>query len=301
MSVTPLVGEDGLREGTIAVFHDASESLRQHTELAEAYERLREHDRLKSIFFNKISHELRTPLNVILGMCQLLGREISLTEFQSESIERIERNARSLLTLVNDLLEYSRLEAGRAALHIEAVNVTQVISDAVAFHADEAREKKLNLSVNIAPDIGRVYTDNRKLEQVVANLVGNGLKFTMNGGVHVSAKGVDEERWMLEVRDTGIGMTEEEQAIIFDEFRQVDDRLARRFGGVGLGLAITNKIVQLMGGTISVESAIGTGSCFRVVWLRRTQPRTGTGSLLPANETAENLVLNSAHRFTHTG
>ncbi|MCP9493025.1 MAG: ATP-binding protein [Pyrinomonadaceae bacterium MAG19_C2-C3] len=283
ISVTPLIGEQGTREGLIAVFHDATEEVRGHIELVEAYERLREHDRLKSVFFNKVSHELRTPLNVILGVCQLLGRDAQapLTSFQNDSVERMERNARSLLKLVNDLLDYSRLEAGRVALEIEQVDVEQVIAETVKSFAGEAEAKKLELRFSVAPEAKIVFTDRRKLERITANLISNAIKFTMSGGVYIRATAHESEHWILEVRDTGIGMTMEEQSFIFDEFRQVDDRLARSFGGIGLGLAITNKIVALLGGTLSVTSVIGEGSTFRIVWLRHAQPRTGTGSLIP--------------------
>lgn len=282
MSVTPLVGEGGVREGLIAVFHDATDEVRRHNELVEAYQRLREHDRLKSVFFSKISHELRTPLNVILGICQLLARDTRqpLARTQTELVDRMTRNARSLLALVNDLLEYSRLEAGRAALELETFDLPNAINEAVAPFEAEAEAKNLQLEVEVDESIGAVHTDRRKLQQVVASLVGNAVKFTMSGGVYVSAQANENEAWTFEVTDTGIGMTRDEQEIIFDEFRQVDDRLARRFGGIGLGLAITKKIVELMGGKISVQSELQKGSTFRVRWARRAQPRTGTGSLI---------------------
>jgi signal transduction histidine kinase len=259
ISVTPLVVEnaekDSKRSGIVAVFRDITVEVRQHNEVVSAYERLREHDRLKSAFVANISHELRTPLNVILGICQLLGRDrqLPLAPLQTEAVGRMERNARSLLLLVNDLLDYSRLEAGRSALHIERVNVAELIDEVAETHAQEAREKSIELRAETEDDLQNLTTDKNKLTQVISILVSNALKFTPPGGsINVVASLLDAERWQLEVKDNGIGMSADEVAIIFDEFRQADDRLTRQYGGVGLGLAITRKIVELLDGEITV-------------------------------------------------
>src|SRR5919202_494070 len=193
---------------------------------------------------------------------------------------RMERNARLLLEMVNDLLDYSRLEAGRSALHLESINVAEVIADIVEDYAAEVKDKQIELLAEVSPDLGEVLTDRHKLSQVLSNLVGNAVKFTSAGGVIVRAAPLDEERWTLEVSDTGIGMTRDALTYIFDEFRQVDDRLARAYGGTGLGLAITRKIVELMEGEISVESRPSEGSHFRITWPRIVRQRTGTGSLV---------------------
>jgi signal transduction histidine kinase len=192
----------------------------------------------------------------------------------------MERNARSLLELVNDLLDYSRLEAGRAALHLESVDVSETISKIVLDYVDETKEKRIELRQEISPELGHVLTDKHKLQQVLSNLIGNAVKFTTAGSVTVSAAPQDAERWYLEVSDTGIGISSDALGYIFDEFRQVDDRLARSYGGTGLGLAITRKIVELLEGEISVESQPDAGSRFRIVWPRRIRQRTGTGSLV---------------------
>lgn len=285
MSATPLTGEDGRHEGAVAVFRDITEEVEQHGELVSAYDRLREHDRLKSAFVSNISHELRTPLNVIIGLCQLLARDrqLPLAGLQHEAVTRMERNARSLLELVNDLLDYSRLEAGRAALHLESVDVSETINRIIQDYVEEAKEKRIELRQEIAPDLDSVLTDKHKLQQVLSNLIGNAVKFTTAGSVIVRAAPLDPERWYLEVSDTGIGISSDALSYIFDEFRQVDDRLARSYGGTGLGLAITRKIVELLEGEISVESEPDAGSRFRIVWPRRIRQRTGTGSLIEKN------------------
>ncbi len=282
ISATPLTREDGKQEGAVAVFRDITEEVRQHDELVAAYDRLREHDRLKSAFVSNVSHELRTPLNVIIGLCQLLERDhqLPLAPLQEEAVTRMERNARSLLELVNDLLDYSRLEAGRSALHLETVEVGAVVKSVAEDYAAEIKDKRIELRTEVAPGLGRVMTDQYKLRQVLANLIGNALKFTSSGSVTVTAAPLDVERWYLEVSDTGIGISRDALGYIFDEFRQVDDRLARAYGGTGLGLAITRKIVELLEGEISVESKPEEGSRFRIIWPRHVRQRTGTGSLL---------------------
>jgi len=285
ISATPLIGEDGAQQGAVAVFRDITETVEQHNELVGAYDRLREHDRLKSAFVSNMSHELRTPLNVIIGLCQLLERDpqMPLAPAQNEVVGRMQRNARQLLELVNDLLDYSRLEAGRAALHLESVNVAEVIRSIAAEYSAEMENKKIGLRALIAPELGAIVTDKHKLAQIISNLVGNALKFTSAGTINVAAGELGANRWYIEVSDTGIGMSREALTYIFDEFRQVDDQLARSYGGTGLGLAITRKIVELLEGEITVESEPKEGSRFRITWPRVVRQRTGTGSLIGRN------------------
>ncbi len=260
--------------------------MRKHEELLAAYDRLREHDRLKSAFVANMSHELRTPLNVIIGLCQLLSRDPGqpLAPLQSDAVGRMERNGRALLEMVNDMLDYSRLESGRTALYLEQVGAGEIIGSVVRGFEQEAREKKIELRVEVSPEVGVVSTDRRKLTQVVSCLVSNALKFTSAGSVSVSAGTEGEDRWYIEVTDTGIGISSDALAYIFDGFRQVDDRLTRSYNGVGLGLAITRRIVELLGGEIKVESRQNEGSRFRITWPREARPRTGTGSLVAPRE-----------------
>jgi len=286
VSATPLQGEGGRAGGVVVVFRDITEEVTQHQQLLAAYDRLREHDRLKSAFVANMSHELRTPLNVIIGLCQLLSRDPAapLAPLQTDAVVRMERNARALLELVNDMLDYSRLEAGRSALHLETLDVGEVIGSVASEYEAEAREKKIVLNVEVAPELRRVRTDRRKLTQVVSCLVSNALKFTSAGRVSVSAGAAGPERWYIEVTDTGIGISSDALAYIFDGFRQVDDRLTRSYNGVGLGLAITRRIVELLDGEIAVESRQNEGSRFRITWPREARPRTGTGSLVHPRE-----------------
>jgi signal transduction histidine kinase len=282
VSATPLAGEGSRGAGVVAVFRDITNEVGQYRELMDAYSRLREHDRLKSAFVANVSHELRTPLNVIIGLCQLLERDrhAPLAPLQSEAVIRMERNAHALLELVNHLLDYSRLEAGRAALMLEEVDVGGVVSEAVSAFEAAARDKRLRLRAEVAPGLESVVTDRHRLSQVLTNLLSNAVKFTATGEITVSAAPADGARWTLEVKDTGIGISPEAIGFIFDEFRQVDDRLARSYSGVGLGLAITRKIVELLGGEIAVESGLDRGSRFHITWPLAAQQRTGTGSLV---------------------
>ena len=293
ISATPLTGEDGKPEGAVAVFRDITEEVQSHDELVAAYDRLREHDRLKSAFVTNISHELRTPLNVIIGLCQLLERDrrLPLADLQTEAVVRMERNARALLEMVNDLLDYSRLEAGRAALHLEKIKVGGVVEEVIADYAAEIKDKRVEVKAEISTELGYVLTDRHKLSQVLSNLLGNAIKFTAEGSIAITAAPVDDHFWYLEVSDTGIGMTREALGYIFDEFRQVDDRLARAYGGTGLGLAITKKIVELLEGEISVESLPQKGSSFRITWPRIVRQRTGTGSLIEKAVPASNRLF----------
>jgi PAS domain S-box-containing protein len=297
ISATPLTGENGRPEGAVAVFRDITEEVRQHDKLVAAYDRLREHDRLKSAFVSNISHELRTPLNVIIGLCQLLARDrqLPLAGLQNEAVTRMERNARSLLELVNDLLDYSRLEAGRAALHLENVDVDETVREIVEDYAGEMKDNRVVVRAEISQELGHVWTDKHKLQQVLSNLIGNAIKFTTAGSVIVSATPLEGDRWCLEVSDTGIGISSEALTYIFDEFRQVDDRLARSYGGTGLGLAITRKIVELLEGEISVESEPQAGSRFRITWPRAVRQRTGTGSLVGKNVPAPDEAIEFLH------
>ena len=282
VGATPLAGEGGETAGVVAVFRDVTEEVRSHEELVSAYDRLREHDRLKTAFVASVSHELRTPLNVIIGMCQLLARDPveRLAPAQSDSVRRVERNARTLLELVNKMLEYSRLEAGRSALDVRQVEVGEVVREVAESFAGEAAEKLIDLRIEIGPDAGRAQTDLSKLRQVISYLVSNAVKFTAEGAVSVSCGAAGDDRWFVEVEDTGIGIPSEALSYIFEGFRQVDDKLTRAYKGVGLGLAITRRIVELLEGEIAVESRPGEGSRFRVVWPRRVRQRTGTGSLV---------------------
>jgi PAS domain S-box-containing protein len=239
-------------------------ALRRAKEVAE------ESARAKSTFLATMSHELRTPMNGVLGCTQLL-KDSSLSDQQRELIETMHRSADALLTLVNDILDFSKIEAGKMTLEVADVNLRALIHDVMTLTEGLASQKGLALEVNIAPDVPKEFRgDPIRLRQILFNLVGNAIKFTKRGSVAVavSLQSTLPDRpegviLQWSVRDTGIGLTPEQQSQLFKAYAQAEASTARRFGGTGLGLMICRQLVELMGGTITVDSVVGEGSTFR--------------------------------------
>jgi signal transduction histidine kinase len=247
---------------------DLRQALRDATyELVKANEELQEANRLKTQFLARVSHELRSPLNAIIGYTDmnLAGYYGKLNEAQQDGLERVQRNSRQLLALINDVLDLSRIEAGRMELQQDVVDPRALVHSVVATVEPRAREKKLRLSYEVAPDLPRALIgDEVRLNQVLLNLVDNAVKFTSRGSVHVWAQVGTGDSWTLQVRDTGRGISEREVAHIFDEFRQGEAARGRELGGTGLGLAIVRRLVEAMGGSINVKSRLEVGSTFTV-------------------------------------
>ncbi|MBK9306566.1 MAG: response regulator [Nitrospira sp.] len=238
--------------------------------LRRAKEAAEESARAKSTFLATMSHELRTPMNGVLGCTQLL-KDSSLSDQQRELIETMHRSADALLTLVNDILDFSKIEAGKMTLEVADVNLRALIHDVMTLTEGLASQKGLALEVNIAPDVPEEFRgDPIRLRQILFNLVGNAIKFTKRGRVvvAVSLQSTVPDRpegviLQWSVRDTGIGLTPEQQSQLFKAYAQAEASTARRFGGTGLGLMICRQLVELMGGTIAVDSVVGEGSTFR--------------------------------------
>ncbi len=236
----------------------------QRQQLRQRNLQLLEAARLKSQFLATMSHELRTPMNAVIGFSQLLlrQRQHPLTPQQADMMERILSNGKHLLALINEILDLSKIEAGRLELKLEAFNLVNLIRATIDEIRSLADEKHLALYVHTEIQNSNVINDSVRLRQVLVNLLSNAIKFTDSGSVRVEVKDISPERLAIVVKDTGIGIAEEQLEHIFEEFRQVDQSLAKKYPGTGLGLAITKSLVELMQGTITVESQLGQGSTF---------------------------------------
>ncbi|HEX9689965.1 MAG TPA: response regulator [Thermoanaerobaculia bacterium] len=246
----------------------------QRSRIARTNLELQRASALKDRFLASVSHELRTPMTVILGFTGALlkGGQGNLNAQQRESLERVQRNAKLLLGLINDVLDISKIEAGKVEIDRQAVSLPLLALQIESDYREAARNKGLNFRTEVAPGLATLTTDPARILQIVANLVGNALKFTERGSITVRFEPREEDRWAIVVSDTGIGISEEEHAAIFDEFRQGEAPEHRGRGGTGLGLAIVKKLASILGGTVSVVSAPGKGSRFTVVFPRDVPP-----------------------------
>jgi len=244
----------------------AIQNARLFREIEEKGHQLQVASQHKSQFLANMSHELRTPLNAILGYAELLldGIYGELSEKARGVLERVQTNGKHLLGLINDVLDLSKIEAGQLTLAIEDYAMPAVVHSVVSATESLAKAKGLTLASAVPRDLPLARGDERRLTQVLLNLVGNAIKFTDAGEIGISVA-VADGRFDLAVRDTGPGIATADQARIFDEFQQVDNSNTRRKGGTGLGLSISRKIVELHGGTISVDSELGKGSTFHVI------------------------------------
>ncbi|MEZ5844852.1 MAG: GAF domain-containing protein [Hyphomicrobiaceae bacterium] len=243
----------------------AINNARLFREIEEKGEQLRVASQHKSQFLANMSHELRTPLNAILGYTELIQDGVygDLAPKVTGVLERVQANGRHLLGLINDVLDLSKIEAGQLTLSYDDFALGTIIHAVVAATESLAAEKNLVLSADVAPALPIGRGDERRITQVLLNLVGNAIKFTDAGEVRISAE-AREARFIIKVRDTGPGISASEQSLIFEEFHQVDNSNTKKKGGTGLGLAISKRIIEMHGGRISVRSEPGKGATFRV-------------------------------------
>ncbi len=244
----------------------AIQNARLFREIADKSEQLALASQHKSQFLANMSHELRTPLNAILGYAELLVDGIYgvLPDRPKGVLDRIQNNGKHLLALINDVLDLAKIEAGQLTFTLEDYSVPEVVKSVVTATEPLATSKGLKFTAVLQDDLPMAHGDARRVSQVLLNLVGNAIKFTDEGEVEiraVAAKG----QFVLTVRDTGPGIADADQDRIFGEFQQIDNSNTRKKGGTGLGLAISKRMVEMQGGTISVDSALGQGSTFRVV------------------------------------
>ncbi|MDN4175689.1 ATP-binding protein [Nocardioides sp. SOB77] len=283
VSVTglPIVVDDEV-VGVYGVAEDITARNRMQRELTRTRRSAEQASEAKSMFLANVSHEIRTPLTAVMATTELLV-DSGLDPEQERFAEAVQRSSQRLLRLVDDILDLSAIEAGRATVHDVDLDLTNVVGDAVALVRPVAAEKGLTVSLGVDPDLPRHLTgDPERLAQVVTNLLDNAVKFTPEGrirvGVEVAETRASTTKVVVRVEDTGIGITEEQQPRLFQAFSQGDPSITRRYGGTGLGLAICKQLVTLMGGSIWVSSIPGEGSTFAfAVPLGRPESGPGVG------------------------
>ncbi|MFM8441765.1 MAG: PAS domain S-box protein [Methylococcus sp.] len=270
VTAIPVLREDGRFVELLGVSRDIDERKRHAHELQLARDAANDANQAKSRFLAHMSHEIRTPMNGVLGMAQILARE-GLTPDQRQMIDSILAAGRSLLSIINDILDLSKIEAGQLQLEPRPFDLNRTLAHVVSIGGVNARAKGIDLRLAVDPAIaGGWLGDALRLEQVLFNLAGNAIKFTEKGEVviHVRPLELDAShgRLRFEIEDSGIGMDAEAVARLFTPFSQADASITRRFGGTGLGLSISKRLVELMGGEIGVRSTPGVGSVFWFDW-----------------------------------
>ncbi len=267
---SPLLDDEGNVVAVVSLAHDITEKLREQDELRRARDQAEQAARAKSEFLANMSHEIRTPMNAVIGMTTLL-LDSSLDLEQRDAAETIRRSSESLLTIINEILDFSKIESGRLELESLPFDPRRALAETLDMVRPEAERRGLSLLLDLDPALpGAVLGDQTRLCQVLLNLVGNALKFTERGSVRVSAELVRDADLPLihvAVQDTGIGIPRERRDRLFRSFSQVDASTTRRFGGTGLGLVISKRLVELMGGVMWVESEVQVGSTFHFTLL----------------------------------
>jgi len=261
--------------GIVAIYADITDLKRAEFELRRAMEQAEEATRAKSQFLANMSHELRTPLNAVIGITEMLEEDAE-DQGQEDFIEplrRIRGAGNHLLQLINEILDLSKIEAGRLELHFEDIDVKALVDELAMTAAPLAEKNGNRLEIRCPKDIGRMRVDMTRVRQVMLNLLSNACKFTEKGEVSLDVRGEQDDDGFLTfaVTDTGIGMNEEQMARLFQEFSQADSSTTRKYGGTGLGLAISRRLCRLMGGDVSVKSTPGVGSTFTASLPRQTE------------------------------
>ncbi|HEV2798979.1 MAG TPA: response regulator [Pyrinomonadaceae bacterium] len=254
-------------------------------ELKESNRRLEEYNRLKAEFVANMSHELRTPLTAIIGfanLVQITQQTEPIPDVCANAFERILRNGRHLLALIDDVLDISKIEAGRMKVHREHFDLVEMAQETFGELQSLAEQKQIGYTLRIADHLPVAFTDPLRVRQVFVNLLSNAIKFTKQGAVEAELMPWGENEFRFVVRDTGVGIDEQALSVIFERFRQVDGSMTRMVGGAGLGLSIVRQIVELLGGHIDVTSERGRGSIF-IVTLPLTGPEPGLPESLAAS------------------
>ncbi|NUQ64325.1 MAG: DUF3365 domain-containing protein [Pirellulales bacterium] len=251
-------------------------------ELAQLNMQLYEMNRIKSDFLATMSHELRTPLNSILGFSDVLGSIDSLDEKQKRYVQNIQKSGRMLLEMINNILDLAKIESGKMEIRLTDFGIEQVIQAQCDMARPLSERKNIDLEIQVEPSLPPMHQDQARVQQILNNLLSNAIKFTPEGGrIVVTAQRSDRHELIMRVADTGVGIAEEDQQIIFEKFRQGGtalpggDAMTREYSGTGLGLSIVKELSKLLEGEVSVQSELGTGSTFtvRLPWRLKKQPR----------------------------
>ncbi|MDB4972656.1 MAG: Histidine kinase [Myxococcaceae bacterium] len=307
VSARALRTDRGRVRGGVIAFRDVSERKRiealieaQASELSRAKERAEQESRYKSRFLASMSHELRTPLNAIIGFSELLDQEIfgDLTERQKEYVGYVVQSGRHLLSLVNDILDLSKIEAGRMELSREWVSPLAVIDAVQGSVQPLAQKQGVTLALDLPSELPDLYVDEMRLRQILYNLLSNGIKFTPAGGKVTLQAALQEDRLCVNVTDTGVGIRAEDLPRLFREFERMEEGGGPKIEGTGLGLALTKRLVELHGGSIHVESKHNVGSKFTVLlpaFGGRTSKETAAPPLDPGHHSSILVVDDDPH------
>jgi len=296
MSISVLK-ERGKVIGSVCVARDLTQIKQAQRELEKSKEAAEAASRAKSEFLANISHEIRTPMNAILGFTETLLSE-TVNERHRRFLETILASGRNLLALIDDILDLSKIEAGKLKLQPEPINIKNIVYEIRSIFLDRAEKKGLEFKVEIDPNVSdTLILDEVRIRQILMNLISNAIKFTDSGYVGISLtqkyKSHGKADIVIKVKDTGIGIPKSQHEVIFENFRQQDNQQTKKYGGTGLGLAITKKLVELMGGEISVDSDEGKGSVFQV-YLKDVEIGTTSFTTSSLNIQTENCNIRFA-------
>ena len=286
---------DGQPGGLVGTFVDITAQKQAEAKLAYAKELAEEAARMKSDFLANMSHEIRTPLNAILGLTHLLLKS-ELNPQQGNFVEKIHRSGRHLLGVINDILDFSKIEAGKLALNPQPFALNTLLEDLIDLTAAKAHQKGLEFIIDIAPDVPHeLIGDELRLGQILINYMSNAVKFTEQGDIRLEIR-IAEQRengilLYFAIHDTGIGLTEEQQARLFQSFQQADASTTRKYGGTGLGLAISRTLAEMMQGSVGVESHYGEGSTFWFTALLQPVVEHAASTLIPSHDLRGTRVL----------
>lgn len=262
-TISPVKTPEGKITNFVAIKDNITDRKKLEEQLKTAKERAESSDRAKSSFLANMSHEIRTPMNSIVGFTDLVLESGDLTDKQYEHLTTARNSARHLLSLINDILDISKMEAGKLDIERHPFNLPNLMLDTMKILDLTAKNKNLELKLMLPPDLYQcIKGDSYRLRQILTNLVGNSIKFTESGSIDVSIKNQENGFLLFSVKDDGIGMTSDQLKYLFQPFTQADQSTARRYGGTGLGTTISRQLVELMGGKIWVESKINQGTTF---------------------------------------